>query len=82
MTKGHKGGRREIKPSLVGHKAPAARTQSDAAAPRGGESAPEVGRDVDCELPDSDLVRNSPGAAGGPGERPARGRKPSSGPER
>ena len=51
----------ELKPSLRGHKAPARRTEGDAS--KGADAgqagaAPEVGRDVDCELPDSDLVRD------------------------
>jgi hypothetical protein len=60
MTKGHKSGRRELKPSLVGRKIPARRDDSDApgAADSPQANAPaEVGRDVDCYLPDSEVVR-------------------------
>jgi hypothetical protein len=62
MTKGHKSGRKELKPSLVGHKAPARRLEDDSAvADERGQAgnAPEVGQDVDCFLPDSDLVRDA-----------------------
>ena len=70
MTKGHKSGRGEIKPSLVGHKAPAGRSGQESPDAAAGGSRPEVGREVDCELPGSDIARNSPGAAGGRDERP------------
>jgi hypothetical protein len=58
MTKGHKSGRHELKPSLIGHKVPARRADSPQAA-QDGRAPPEVGRDVDCELPDADIVRDS-----------------------
>lgn len=65
MTKGHKSGRRELKPSLVGHKAPAARAADDST--RSGQP-PEVGQDVDCVLPDSDRVRDAQPRTKGSGD--------------
>ena len=59
MNEHTKSGHDELKPSLRGHKAPARRTEGDASRGTGqAGAAPEVGRDVDCELPDSDVVRD------------------------
>jgi hypothetical protein len=56
MTKGQKSGRRELKPSLVGHKVPARRAGEGSNA---ANRPAEVGQDVDCALPDSGLVRDA-----------------------
>lgn len=88
MTKGHKSGRRELKPSLVGHRAPAARAESGSAADQRQQSgaAPGVGQDVDCALPDSDLVRDAAPREKGRGDVGKTGgirrRKVRSGPDR